>query len=408
MVQKISFAYIDLTKDISITITLIILLGEDTLTVSPTAFPSVVVMCLIVSIVLPLFLSSLQLARDHPDIIYGENFYKLSRRRQVLGRIGIVLMAFINPALFIKAYESNQEKLKFQDLKDKKYEEIKKIKMKGEIIQRQYVKYIRTELGFEAIFQIALQIILLLQAQTSSSTVTGLETVFGKSSSVSIDADTLIILSILWSIKTCVTLHLKAADIEKTHLRIWSKIGLVLISLFCSCARLLSIITFFTPFIGLFDLLNHYKAEQIPFAPSIREDFKGNSTWGEIDRWTFEDETDPGTPPGYNRYTLFTLAESVQLFGILFLLHFLAVFMVKVLKAEKFREADKLEKLLHVMENLNIPYPLEDFDVLNGTEREHRERFEKVNTEVLLTMVVNMIIHLLMLAPLWYTGNQEN
>ena len=82
--------------------------------------------------------------------------------------------------------------------------------------------------------------------------------------------------------------------------------------------------------------------------------------------------------------------------------------MVKVPKAEKFREADKLEKLLHVMENLNIPYPLEDFDVLNGTEREHRERFEKVNTEVLLTMLVNMLIHLLMLAPLWYTGNQEN
>ena len=136
--------------------------------------------------------------------------------------------------------------------------------------------------------------------------------------------------------------------------------------------------------------------------------YGGSGIWGEIDRWTFEDETDPGTPPGYNRYTLFTLAESVQLFGILFLLHFLAVYMVKVLKAEKFREADKLEKLLHVMENLNIPYPLEDFDVLNGTEREHRERFEKVNTEVLLTMVVNMIIHLLMLAPLWYTGNQQN
>ena len=90
------------------------------------------------------------------------------------------------------------------------------------------------------------------------------------------------------------------------------------------------------------------------------------------------------------------------------MVHFLAVFTVKVLKSEKFPEAEKLEKLLHVMENLNIPYPLEDFDVLNGTEREHRERFEKVNTEVLLTMVVNMIIHLLMLAPLWYTGNQEN
>merc|ERR1719278_2326356 len=303
----------------------------------------------------------LQLAKDHPDIIYGENFFKQSRWRQVLGRIGIVLMAFINPALFIHAHESNQEQLKFQDLKDKKYEEIEKIRKKGEVIQRQYVTYIRTELGFEAIFQIALQIILLLQARTSSSTVSGLETVFGKSNSIGIDTDTLIILSILWSTKTCVTLHLKAAEIEKTHLRVWSKIGLVLISLFCSCARLLSIIAFFTPFIGLFDLLNHYKTEQIPFAQNIRDDFKvkGNITWREIDRWTFENETEPGTPPGYDRYTLFTLAESVQLFAILFFLQFLIVYMVKVMKAEKFGEADNFKKFLHVMENMNIPHPVE-------------------------------------------------
>ena len=164
------------TKDILITATLLAMIGIDTIIVSPTAFPSVVVMCLLVTILLPLLLSSLQLAKDHPDIIYGEDFYKQSRWRQFLGRIGIVLMAFINPALFIHAYESNQQQLKFQDLKDKKYEEIKKIREKGEVIQRQYVKYIRTELGFEAIFQIALQIILLLQTRTSSSTVTGLET----------------------------------------------------------------------------------------------------------------------------------------------------------------------------------------------------------------------------------------
>ena len=80
---------------------------------------------------------------------------------------------------------------------EKKYEEIKRIGKKGELIQRQYVKYIRTELGFEAILQIAGQIILLLQARTSSSTVSGLETVFGKSSSIGIDVDTIIIFSIL-------------------------------------------------------------------------------------------------------------------------------------------------------------------------------------------------------------------
>ena len=219
-----------------------------------------------------------------------------------------------------------------------------------------------------------------------------------------IKADTLIVFSILWSMKTVINLHLKAALIEKTHLRFRSKVGLVLISLFCSCARLLSTVCFFTPHIGLFDILNHFKAEQIPFAQSIRDDFYGNITWGEIDRWTFENGTNPGTPPGYNLYTFFILQQSVSIFFALSLVHFLAVYMVKVMKAEKFRDADKLEKFLHVKENMNIPYPVEDFDVLNGTEREHRERFEKVNTEVLVTMMVNMIIHLIMLAPLWSTG----
>ena len=80
---------------------------------------------------------------------------------------------------------------------------------------------------------------------------------------------------------------------------------------------------------------------------------------------------------GYSRYTLFNLAESVR-----------------------------LEKFLHLLDNMNIPYASEDFDVLTWTEI--WKRFEKVNTVVLLTMEVNMTIYLLMLAPLFYTSNQEN
>ena len=415
--MKFRFSYIDLTKDVFITVTVLVLIGgPQTLIDSPTAFPSVVVMLLIASIILPLLLSSLQLARDRPEIIYGEGFYTQSRWRQNLGRIGIVLMAYINPALLISAYESNQEKLKFQDLKDMQYEKIKKIGEEGEKILRSYVKFIRIELGVEVIFQIAGQIILLLQSRTSSSTVTGLEAIFGKSESDSIDVDVLISLSILWSSKTIVTRNLKAAEVEKTHLRFFSKVFLVLISLFSSCPRLLSIVCFFTPFLGLFSLLNHYKLEQIPFTPSKEGKLKpydvmtfGNKTftWGEIDRWIFDNDTDPGTPPGYNRYTLFTLAESVQLFLIVIFLQFLAVYMVKVMTSKKFREADKLEKLIHVTENMSIAYPMEDFDVLNGSAREHRERFEKVNKEVLTTMIINCLINMLMLGPLWYTGNMR-
>ena len=320
-------------------------------------------------------------------------------------------MVIFIPAHLIHAYESNQEKLKFQDLKDKKYEEIKNIRKRGEVIQKIYIQFIKTELGIETIFQIAGQIVLLLQSRTSSPTVSGLETVFGKSSNSFVSADVLIILSIAWSMKTVVTLNLKAADVEKTHLRFKTKMFMILISLLSSSARLLSIISFFTPFIGLFSLLNHHKAEQIPFGPSKTGELKPDDqitidnrtfTWGKVDRWTFENDTE--TAPEYNLYTYFTLGQSFAIFSCLVFLQFIAVFTVKFTRVKKFRQANILNKFIHSTDNLTIASPFEDFDVLNGTEKEHRERFQKVNTEVLMTMAVNMIFHLVMLAPLWYTG----
>ena len=167
---------------------------------------------------------------------------------------------------------------------------------------------------------------------------------------------------------------------------------------------------------GLFSLLNHYKLEQIQFTPSKEGKLKPNDemkfgnktfTWGEIDRWSFDDNTNMGTPPDYNRYTLFTLAESFQLFFIIIFLQFLAVYMVKLTKSDKFRESNKLDKLIHATENINIAYPFQDFDFLNGSAGEHRKRFKEVNKEVILTMMVNLVFNILLLGPLWYTGKYK-
>ena len=83
-----------------------------------------------------------------------------------------------------------------------------------------------------------------------------------------------------------------------------------------------------------------------------------------------ENGTDPGKSLGYNLYTYFRLKQSVWIFCSLSLVHFLAVYMMKGLRAEKFREADKLEKFFHVMEKMSIPFPVEDFDVPNEWKRE--------------------------------------
>ena len=415
-VMTVLFVYIDISKDLLITFTLLFLIGGlQTLIEFPTVFTSAVVISLLASIFVPLFLSSLQLARHNPDMIFGENFYKLPRWKQNLGKLGIVLMCLINPALLVLAYESNQEKLRFQSLTKESYEEVEKIIKRGEEIQRQYVRYIRTELGFEVIFQIAGQILLLLQSSTATPTVSGLEVMFGKSDSYGIPAEVIVTVSIIWSFKTCITLPLKAIEVEKTHVEFKAKAFLVLISLFSASARLLSIVSYFTPFMGLFDLLHHHELEQLPFTVSLEGKLRPydmlemyNTTpvrWGLVDRWDYSDPEDP-TPPPYTLYTLLRLGESLQLFFIILVLHVLAVMMVKVFHADKFGEADKLDRFIHVVENLTIAYPFQDFDVLHGSAREHRERFDKVNREVGLTMAVNFVFHLVMLLPLWYTGSQ--
>lgn len=240
---------------------------------------------------------------------------------------------------------------------------------------------------------------------------------FGKSSSFGIPAEVVITFSVLWSFKTCLSLHVKATKVEKTHLEFTSKIFLVMIALFASSARILAMISYFTPFFGLFDLLHHHKAEQIPFTLSKEGKYGPNDTlvlynstpvrWGQIDTWDYSDEDNP-SPPSYTTYTLLSLAESFMIFWLLVLLHLLAVFFVKIIGSKKFQQADKLDKFLHCMENLNIAYPFQDFDYLSGTAEEHKDRFRKVNIEVLCTMLVNFIFHALMLIPLWYTGQKGN
>ena len=225
------------------------------------------------------------------------------------------------------------------------------------------------------------------------------------------------ILSVLWSFRTCLSLHVNVNKVEKTHLGFTSAIFLIIIAFFASSARILAIISYFTPFFGLFDLLHHHKAEQIPFSLSKEGKYGPNDTlvlynstsvrWGLIDTWDYSDEDNP-TPPSYTTYTLLSLAESFMIFWLLVLIHLLAVFFVKIKRSEKFQQADKLDKFLHCMENLNIAYPFQDFDILHGSAEEHKKRFRNVNIEVLLTMFVNFLVHCLMLLPLWLTGQGNN
>ena len=107
--------------------------------------------------------------------------------------------------------------------------------------------------------------------------------------------------------------------------------------------------------------------------------------------------------PSYTLYTGLSLAGYFISFLILLYLQLIAILAVKKLTVPKMK-GSKLDILRHCLENMNIPYPWEDFDVRRGRIADYRERRDQVHREMFWLMLVNLIVHCLMLVPLIYTG----
>ena len=114
-------------------------------------------------------------------------------------------------------------------------------------------------------YQVPLQIVLLLMATTSTATTGGLETLFKQDSMFGIDPEIILTTSVILSMKTCVNLHLKAIKVHKGFFPITSKLIVWTWGLFGTLRRVLSMVIYFVPFLGLSNVLYHWRAEQIPF-----------------------------------------------------------------------------------------------------------------------------------------------
>ena len=72
-------------------------------------------------------------------------------------------------------------------------------------------------------------------------------------------------ISIAITLRSCFTLQVKSIKTEKHYGPFLSSLSFLLCGLFSSLRRILSIVCWFIPSLGLFSVLYHYKAEQIPF-----------------------------------------------------------------------------------------------------------------------------------------------
>ena len=221
--------------------------------------------------------------------------------------------------------------------------------------------------------------------------------------------------SILWSLKTCFMLHRKILKTQKIFFRFRSSFAAILWGLFASLRRLQSIIGFFTPSLGLFNTLYHWLAEQYTF--TMRSNYHPHPNdqiqlfnmtrkifWKEFDRTTYEFPNEPA-PPFYTHYTGFSLKYSVAVFFMLMVFKIIAITLVKYFSSAEFREYENhYNKMMHVLQCFNFPFPYVDWDEGMFSIDEYKKRFRKTEMEMALSFAVTSFFSVVMMLPIWYTG----
>ena len=258
---------------------------------------------------------------------------------------------------------------------------------------------------------------------TATPTTGGLETVFEKETFLGLNLrpQAVLTLSVVWSLKSCIMIHMKTLKTAKGFFPFKTAFFVLLWGIFATLRRVLSVVAFFIPSFGLFNILYHWQAEQIPFKMRLDyalkfgvdpEDKIGlyglNETvyWSELDRWTYEDALNPRAPP-YSLYTGFSLKMSFFVFLLVSSVQFVILWFVKKRTSEEFRMGGNyFGKFTHVILNLNYAFPFKDWDMGNHTIEEFQKRFQRTKIEMLNCLLTNFVISMVMLIPLCITGKE--
>ena len=268
--------------------------------------------------------------------------------------------------------------------------------------------------------QVTITFLLILLNRTDTPTTGGLETIFDEGKTWlfwSWDADTVLVVSVTWSMFSLIKTHTDLTVLEKGFCTTRSKLVVLVWASFATLRRILSLVTLFIPSMGLCSLLHHWKWERVSFkfrnkiAEKISPDdkislFGMNKTilWSQSDRWNYMDEIP--SAPNYNEYNLLTLQETFIALNCLSSLQIIAIFIDKRCISTDFREEEHItNKILHTLENLNFASPFRDWDDGDYSIKQFKERACAVRMEMIWTQAINIIATLLMMVPLWYTGS---
>ena len=349
------------------------------------------------SILGPTLLGGFRLAILSPDLIFGSGTFDSKISTVFYSILTFLLSPFHATILHFKEYyvqfqlRSNPDDEMLTSYRDR--------------LRNHSFQFVKLELGLETVLQFIGQLILYFLAQTKTQTV-------GEIQKIEVD-ETLLVISLIASFIGCLLSYLKGLSKNREHFPFMSKVMAVCFITPALMARVLCIIMYFTPALGLHDVLLHWKNEQISWNTDILKDFIDHDdligdnielrqddtvikvSWKEINRATTSLKG-----PEYILYTTLKLKEYFWIFLILFLINAAIISHIKYLFSIPFKRYTFLERAIHALENVLLPYNSMEWDSEKGNPEEHKKRMETNRDEMYGLVIVNFIFNCILMVPM--------
>ena len=296
-----------------------------------------------------------------------------------------------------------------------------------ENFKRTLNRHVKLELGLETVYQLSITLLLLLLSYTETPVEKGLKTVFNEGLGT-LELFLLTASTILSAISFASS-HCKILNVCREHFPVTSRIIATLYSLCGLITRVTATVAYFAVPLGLFSLLRHWQGEQFAWAWDTLDFvtpeglmFLGDNepfVWNDVDRWIKDGQlfylSSNGIPsPNPNYYVAapektlyigFTWRPYLFIFLAHIVVHMIVIFVAKYTVSDVFKLGfNILDKIIHALENTNVPFNAREWDDGKGNAEEHRRRMRMNWREGLITIIINAIFNFSLLVPFYYLG----
>ena len=299
-----------------------------------------------------------------------------------------------------------------------------------EDFKRTLNRHIKLELGLETVYQLVITLILLFLSYTETPVEKSFKTVFNEG--LGTLPLFLLTTSNILSVKSFTSSHCKVLNVCREHFPLTSHLAATMFSLCGLITRVVAMLMYFTVPLGLFSLLRHWQGEQVPWGYEtldfITPDglmFVGDNegfVWNEIDRWIkngtlfiFEYGDLRHNPdyfiaaPDVTLYIGLTWRPYLYIFFVHVVIHSIVIFIAKYKLSLVFRYGfNLLDKLIHSLENTNLPFNCQEWDDGKGDAEEHRRRMHLNWREGFVIIIINAVFNSSLLVPLYYLGTYKS